>query len=246
MLLVPVATGASDGKKDKEGDGAASNKRAAEELDDGSGTRHHRTRHRTNPTTRPAFFYCSCFAGLAGSSQAMAFGDSCDEDFDEEEDSGSEQDDADNEIDKLAKMSQENLDTKLVTLMQREQELTKLSKAPYQHVLIEAQKDLLAKNAEPPPDTTYVVDKDGSRRPLLTKEWLAAKKAGDKKIVKSLEIINGCVDKIVKLEQQSMIQVFFDIAEHLLAQQTTYSAELSDTQSKLDLCKRASKSKILC
>ena len=150
------------------------------------------------------------------------------------------QDEEDTQIDKLAKLSQDNLNTKLVNYMQREQELAKLSKAPYQHVLVAAQKDLLTKNAQPPADATYIVDTDGNRAPVLSDEWKAAKEAKDKKIKKSLEIVNGCVDKIVKLDQPKMLQVLYDIAEHLLAQETTYAAELEDTRSNIDLCQRAS------
>ena len=61
------------------------------------------------------------------------------------------------------------------------------------------------------------MDPDGNREPVLSDEWIAAKEAKDKKIKKSLEIVNGCVDKIVKLDQPKMLQVLYDIAEHLLA-----------------------------
>ena len=52
-------------------------------------------------------------------------------------------------------------------------ELKTAIKKPYQHILIAAQKNLLAKNAQPPADIEYITDAAGNRTPVVSEEWKA-------------------------------------------------------------------------
>ena len=184
---------------------------------------------------------------LQPSSQGKDWESDSDDDDDDEDEEGvsGDEDEASYELEmsKLVKMGNEQLTQKIITLNLQLDDMESKMRLEPKHMLTKAKLDAFAVIDRTVPENGYV-ENDNGREPQYSEAQKQEMERAKQNTMTMLKSINGSVSKILDWNDDYMIEVMFNIMQHLHHQRTTFKVDYEDIKWKIKMCEEAQNRKV--